>query len=176
MSSGNIEKVGNSTTKSGRIVSTFSVPCPNCNRQRLIKRYQHAVNHQNKLCKFCSNKNNHPQGENNGVRISWWNKYELGAKYRNIEWNLNIEEAILKLNKQNWKCVFTGLDLICTGELNEITASMDRIDNNKGYFFENIQFVHKEINMMRGTLSSQRFTELCNLVSKKQSEMVRRTA
>jgi hypothetical protein len=162
--SGDIKRVGNSTTKSGRVVSTFSVPCPKCKRERVIKRQQHAVSHINKLCRFCSSKDNHPQGEYNGVRVSWWNKYKLGASYRNIVWNLSLEDAVELLENQEWKCALTGLDLMCNGDLDPITASLDRIDNSKGYILGNIQFVHKEVNMMRGTLDLNRFTELCKLI------------
>ena len=49
-------------------------------------------------------------------------------------------------------------------EYKEQTASFDRIDNSKGYEVGNIQWVHKEINMMRGTLSVDRFIELCEFV------------
>lgn len=167
MSSGEINKIGNSTTKSGRVVSIFLVPCPKCGDKRTVKRHNHAVNHVNKLCKRCSNKNNNPQGEYKGIRISWWKKYELGAKYRNIEWNLNIEDAFSLLNNQKWKCALSNLDLVCSGDLSKITASLDRIDNSKGYLIDNVQFVHKDINMMRGTLGVNRFIELCNLISNK---------
>jgi len=61
----------------------------------------------------------------------------------------------------------SGLDLTCSGDFNDINASLDRIDNSKGYIIDNVQFVHKDINIMRGTLSMERFTDLCNLISNK---------
>ena len=167
MSSGEISKIGNSVTKSGRVVSIFSVPCPKCNGERIVKRHNHAVNHVDKLCKRCSNKNNNPQGDYKGIRITWWKKYEFGAKYRNIEWNLDIDDAIYLLNNQQWKCALSNLDLICSGDFLAITASLDRIDNSKGYTVDNVQFVHKNINMMRGSLDMNRFLELCALVNNK---------
>ena len=167
MLSGDIKKVGNSTTKSGRIVSTFSVPCQTCKKDRIVKRKQHAINHADKPCKTCSNKNNNPQGEYRGIRISWWNKYKHGAAYRNILWDLSIDDAVDILNKQQWKCALSGLDIVCSGDLNTITASLDRISNLGGYTKDNIQFVHKEVNMMRGSLSLKRFIELSSLISDK---------
>lgn len=167
MSSGEPNRIGNSITKSGRVVSIFSVPCPKCKAERTVKRRNHAINHMSKLCKRCSNIDNHPQGEYKGIRISWWNKYQLGAAYRNINWNLNIEDAAMVLNKQEWKCAFSGLDLVCSGNTSQITASLDRIDNSKGYTIDNVQFVHKDINMMRGSLDVQKFIYFCSLVSNK---------
>ena len=52
-------------------------------------------------------------------------------------------------------------------EYKEQTASLDRIDNSKGYEVGNIQWVHKEINMMRGPLPIDRFIELCGFVADK---------
>jgi hypothetical protein len=163
--SGDVCHIGNSTTKSGRIVPIFSVPCPKCNRDRIIKRHNHAINHLNKACKFCNSKSNHPQGEYKGFRISWWSKYETGASYRNIDWNITIDDGVELFQKQNGKCALTGLELTCSGDFSDITASLDRINNNIGYTIGNIQFVHKDINMMRGTLSMERFIELCKSVA-----------
>lgn len=61
----------NLKTKSGKIVTSWYVPCKFCGRSRIIKRKNHAFNHLNKPCKHCSNKNNHPQGEFLGVRTSF---------------------------------------------------------------------------------------------------------
>lgn len=51
MSNGDIIRIGNSTTKSGRVVSIFSVPCPKCNNKRIVKRHNNALNHLDKPCK-----------------------------------------------------------------------------------------------------------------------------
>ena len=49
----------------------------------------------------------------------------------------------------------------------EHTASIDRIDNNKDYTLENIQLVHKTVNMARGTLTVSEFIDMCKAVSTK---------
>lgn len=46
----------------------------------------------------------------------------------------------------------------------ETTASLDRIDNTKGYLEDNVQFVHKDINRMKWAHSQQYFIELCSKV------------
>jgi len=51
VSNGDIIRIGNSTTKSGRVVSIFSVPCPKCNNKRIVKRHNNALNHLDKPCK-----------------------------------------------------------------------------------------------------------------------------
>lgn len=60
-------------------------------------------------------------------------------------------------------CCMTGLRISL--EYKEQTASLDRIDNSKGYEVGNIQWVHKDINMMRGPLPIDKFVELCKLIS-----------
>lgn len=162
-----VKRVGSDFTKTGKRVALYEVPCPACNRSRIIKRKDHAVRHQSKICKFCSNKNNHPQGEHRGFRISWWRKYELSASARNLIWQITIDDGVDLFESQGGKCALTGLELTCSGDFNEITASLDRIDNSKGYTIDNIQFVHKDVNMMRGSLALDKFIELCKLISDK---------
>lgn len=72
--------------------------------------------------------------------------------------------------QQNRKCALSGID-IDFKKGNDVkrglqTASLDRIDSSKGYIVGNVQWVHKDINFMKGTLSNNQFLELCNLVSK----------
>lgn len=162
-----VKRVGSDFTKSGKIVALYEVPCPRCDRIRIIKRRDHAVRHIDRICKWCSNKDNHPQGEYRGFRVSWWNKYELSAKARNLNWDISIDNGADLFEAQNGRCALTGLELTCSGDFSDITASLDRVDNSKGYIIDNIQFVHKEVNMMRGTLSLERFLEICNLISDK---------
>lgn len=162
-----VKRVGSDFTKTGKRVALYEVPCPSCNRTRVIKRKDHAVRHLDKICKYCSSRNNHPQGEYRGFRVSWWNKYRLSAIARNLSWEITIDDGVNLFESQNGKCALTGLILTCSGDFNDITASLDRVDNSKGYTIDNIQFVHKDVNMMRGTLSLDRLIELCNLISNK---------
>ena len=46
-----------------------------------------------------------------------------------------------------------------------MTMSLDRIDNNKGYIEENVQWVHKDINMMKRIYSQDYFIYMCKLVA-----------
>lgn len=68
--------------------------------------------------------------------------------------------------KQNRKCALTGLPLTI-GSNRQNNASVDRIDSSKGYDIDNIQFVHKDINMMKRWYNQDYFIKMCKLVSKK---------
>ena len=45
------------------------------------------------------------------------------------------------------------------------TASLDRVDSSRGYVLGNVQWVHKDINKMKGTFSQARLIELCQAVA-----------
>jgi hypothetical protein len=52
----------------------------------------------------------------------------------------------------------------------EPTASLDRIDSSKGYIEGNLQWVHKNINMLKGNMLDNTFIEWCHKISKHQLE------
>ena len=47
----------------------------------------------------------------------------------------------------------------------KFTASLDRIDSKLGYELNNIQWVHKDINMMKQAYTNNYFIEHCKLVA-----------
>jgi len=77
--------------------------------------------------------------------------------------------------KQNKKCALSGLDIILNpqwsnqnnGRKTKVvqTASIDRKDSKKNYTTDNIQWVHKDINKMKGMLSDKEFINFCKTVS-----------
>lgn len=71
--------------------------------------------------------------------------------------------------KQDRKCAITNIPINFNtnfGKFSDGSASLDRIDSNKGYTIDNVQWVHKIINMMKNKLSMNEFTEWCKLVAK----------
>jgi len=163
----NVVFSGYAQTKSGKTVTEWEVKCVNCGRIRKIKRADHARGHAEKPCKYCSNKNNHPQGNHRGIRISFAKKYELHANARSKSWNISLDDMADVADEQKRKCALSGIKLIFFGDFDKITASLDRIDNSKGYLRSNIQWVHKDINMMKGMLTMEQFVNLCKAVADK---------
>ena len=45
-----------------------------------------------------------------------------------------------------------------------VTQSLDRIDSTKGYTIDNVQWVHKYINLMKHQLTQQQFIDFCKKV------------
>jgi hypothetical protein len=157
--------VGKTKTKHGTERNLYWVICAYCGQGRNITRHDHAVRLSKTRCKNCSNKDNHPQGETGMVRNSWFNKFKISANGRSMEWGIDVFQVANLLEKQGYKCVLSGLPIRANGDFQDITASIDRIDNSKGYTPDNIQLVHKRINMMRGALPVEEFISLCEQVA-----------
>lgn len=99
---------------------------------------------------------------------SHWCAIRGKAKQRKILFNLTIEEGWMLFLKQQKKCVYTGFPIQFGSSYSgvETTASLDRIDSTKGYYLENVQWVHKKINTMKWNFSHEEFVSLCLGVSK----------
>lgn len=163
----NVTFAGHAKTKSGKIVTRWNVECFNCGKKRFISRKDHAVKLSFNKCKRCSNKSNNPQGEYKGIRVSFFNKFKLGAENRSLDFEIDIEFMSKLAESQNYKCIYSGLDLVFKGDFKDITASIDRIDSSIGYLKNNVCWVHKDINMMKQRFTKNRFIEMCKLVADK---------
>ena len=98
-----------------------------------------------------------------------WSQIRGGATARNLEFSITKEEALEILEKQNYKCALSGIELILPTTCKEAahafrTASLDRIDSSKGYTKENCQWVNFNINIMKWSNSDEVFYNWCKLV------------
>ena len=85
-----------------------------------------------------------------------------GGKGRKpINFDITIEFISDLLEKQQNKCALSGLPI----SIRSKTASLDRIDSSLGYTENNVQWLHKDVNMMKRHYTTEYFTELCKLVS-----------
>lgn len=99
-----------------------------------------------------------------------WNQIKNRYNYKNLECSISIEYAWKLFLRQERKCALTG-QLIYFGNKARIlenkietTASLDRIDSLKGYVEGNVQWVHKDINLMKLDLTQDDFIKNCKLV------------
>lgn len=70
--------------------------------------------------------------------------------------------------QQGKKCALSGIPLTISSTRKYNTASIDRIDNGKGYETGNIQWVHKHVNFMKRDHSVDYFIKLCTMVADNQ--------
>lgn len=106
-------------------------------------------------------------------------RIKQNAKIRSIEWSEDLTITYLweLFLKQNRKCALSGLDISLKKDIHTptnnpkhnidyttFTASLDRIDSSKPYTKENVQWVHRNINIMKNSYNQDYFIDLCSKV------------
>jgi hypothetical protein len=102
------------------------------------------------------------------IPASWWIKQVNQAASRGREWKITEEEAMLVMEKQQWKCTLTGLKI----GFHPMTASIDRIDSDGHYEVTNIQWVFKPVNAMKFKYKQDYFIYLCHLIAENTKKPV----
>jgi hypothetical protein len=90
------------------------------------------------------------------------------CRFKNKELNIDKDYLEKLFLEQERKCALTGWEISFAptiSEKNNTTASLDRINSNLGYVKRNIQWLHKDVNMMKQKLSQDRFIEICKVVA-----------
>lgn len=112
------------------------------------------------------------------LSASYYTSFKHSRKSKGIEFSddLSMEYLWYLYEQQNGRCAISGIPIPLNpqwsqqnkGRSTKIvqTASIDRIDNSKGYVLGNVQWVHKDINYMRGGLSVMEFIIFCRQVVK----------
>lgn len=142
--------------------------CPECHCVQTYSRlnFARAKLSEGKVCRSCSWGERYKDLVVNGIPLPWFNKFKSAAKERGIPFLITPEDVALQFSKQNGLCALTGQDLsfkVPRGKIHD--ASIDRIDSNKPYSTDNIQIVHKDINMLKHTLPQEVFISLCKKVA-----------
>lgn len=89
-----------------------------------------------------------------------------GATVRGLLFEVTGEYLWALFLEQDRKCLLSGVSI----EFGKnITASLDRSDNTKGYTKANVQWVHKHINLMKNHFPLDYFISMCKLVSAKHT-------
>lgn len=109
------------------------------------------------------------------ISSKYFSEIKRNAIIRNLEFNLSMTFLDNLFSLQDGKCALSGMNLNLfpikhSESRKEITASLDRIDSSKGYVENNVQFVHKAINIMKGCLDNSEFINICKYVSEKYPE------
>jgi hypothetical protein len=97
--------------------------------------------------------------------------YFSNAKRRSVNLGLPFDldmEFLWELYQiQNRACALSGVPLFFTKnrrDLEKGNISLDRIDSRKGYLRDNVQWVHKDINLMKMYLDESTFFDFCKRV------------
>jgi hypothetical protein len=87
------------------------------------------------------------------------------AKDRRQGFSICFEDIQKQWDKQKGVCLYTGWEMTtCTNDL--ALVSIERLDNAKGYFPENIILVCWCVNRARARMTKEDFVSMCNAVVK----------
>lgn len=120
-------------------------------------------------CRQCANLSIR-KGEWVGI-VHVWHRTKRRAKQDGISFEITKKQIFDILLSQNHRCALSGVP-IRVAESNEewershatTTASIDRKDSSGGYTLENIQWVHKRVNVLKNDLSDTDLVFWCKLI------------
>lgn len=98
-------------------------------------------------------------------------------KKRGVVFSISMEYAWSLYEKQNKKCVLSGLSLVFAKtkkghSTGETSASLDRIDSKEGYVEGNVQWLHKWVNLMKSDFSQEEFIQYCKLIVEENEKKI----
>jgi hypothetical protein len=99
-----------------------------------------------------------------------WLKIKNRSKTENREFTITASDIWNLYEKQNRKCALSGEKITFEHDENGIlcgeqTASLDRIDSKKGYTLDNVQWVHKDLNIMKMDMIQDNFIYWCKKIA-----------
>lgn len=112
-----------------------------------------------------------------GDEYSKFKRHLGSAKQRNKDFDLTLECLKNLWEEQNGTCPFTGFKLVNKSfskkdkksKLSIKTASLDRIDNSKGYVKGNVRFVSVMFNYARNNFEDEDVIEFARALTSAQS-------
>lgn len=152
----------NSNTKDRQRLKYLCL-CILCEEEKLVDCYQ-LENGVTKRCFKCSmkntDKNKNPNWRGFGeISSSYFTHIKTGARLRNIDFNISIQDCDDKWKEQKGICALTGTTMTIEN------GSIDRIDSKKSYCKENIQWILKDLNIMKNKFDEKYFISMCKLVT-----------
>lgn len=153
--------------RGGRPTGAWLSKC-DCGGERIVRAHDLTQKKQKPVNCGClsERQGNHQWKGYEGIPGNIWNRSRIGAKSRGYDFTITIEEAWDLFVKQEGKCALTRwpINFPRTCKLNG-TASLDRIDNSKGYIPGNIQWLHKDVNRCKWDHDQDYFIQLCKAVA-----------
>lgn len=131
-------------------------------------------------CKKCLTieRNRATFGKHRGVgdlTSTFFTYFKGVARRRGISFSVTIEELWDLFVKQGGKCALSGLPItlsrcVYRGNYEACTSSIDRINSHKGYELDNVQWVHKYVNVMKNGFAQDEFIHLCHKVATQHAD------
>lgn len=149
-----------------------------CGRESLVL-IGNLVSGKSKGCRSCSGKSGSDNPSWKGymeIPHAYFTILKRSARDRGLVVNVTIEDLQDAWERSGGFCTLTGLPIELKGKRTGSTASLDRIDPSQGYEPWNIQWVHKDVNLMRNRFDLSYFLRMCDLVVSHHASKKRRAA
>jgi len=152
--------------------------CTECNVTEKYVSINQLINSVSKRCSVCGysrklNENPAWKGYKE-IPYSWFSKYferSKGANKKKRSGDISIKDIYNIWVGQNKKCVLSGLDIDFIKKEDGISASIDRIDSNVEYLINNVQLVHKDVNLMKNHFNQNYFLNMCEKITNEKKQI-----
>lgn len=171
----------------------IDISCATCcvTFQKVAREYKRQLKNErtkffcSRTCAAVKNNEEHPRkgnadllkSDNRRDEHTPFRWYVLRSQYRDKKkkygCDLTVEYVKQLWEKQSGICPFTGWRLILPHnsdgwlEYNPFNASLDRIDNTKGYIEGNVRFISVMANLARQTFTDEQLITFCKAVANK---------
>lgn len=104
---------------------------------------------------------------------AYFSTIRLNAREKGCEFSITIQEIWDLFIAQGKACALSGVPIYFTTKNNDgvkvehQTASLDRIDSEKGYILSNVWWVHKDANRMKNAYSVGTVVDFCYRVTER---------
>jgi len=102
-----------------------------------------------------------------GIGSHYFSNAKRRSEKLGLQFNLDMEFLWDLYEKQDRKCALSGVPIFFMKNRRDSgtgNISLDRIDSNNGYIKGNIQWVHKDINLMKMYLDESVFLDFCKKI------------
>lgn len=146
-----------------------------CECGLIVYRYSAHLKRGRCRCINCKALEEHQKYGYKDIRAHHWYNIKKNANNRNIEFDITMEYVWEIFKNQNEKCALSGIPIKFALSKKdhikgETTASLDRINSDKGYVKGNVQWVHKWVNLMKNDFTILEFVDYCQKVVNYQKE------
>ena len=95
----------------------------------------------------------------------FWSQYKAKVKRKDLPFDIRIEEEWAKFEVQEGLCALTKRKLVLTGypyDKEKTTAALSLVEPKVGYVSNNIVWLHKEIDKIKGKLSIYKLYDIAS--------------
>lgn len=96
------------------------------------------------------------------IAATKWHSIKQSAARRGIPFDITPSYCRDLLVQQKHTCALSGIAISLDGD---VTASLDRRDSNLGYTEDNVQWVHKHVNIMKNRFDEPYFIDFCRMIA-----------